>query len=62
MSKLNNYVPKIQLTLEDKILETTRRMVVSLSNFDAKGSIKHNGNTDEVYEAIHEDLVEEGEG
>ena len=58
MSKLRNYCPKIKISLEDKILETTRRMVTSLSNFDAKGSIKHNGNTNEVQEAIHGHLVD----
>ena len=58
MSELNNYVPKIKLTLGDKILETTRRMVSNLSKFDAVGSIEHNGNDKEVYEAIGEELAD----
>jgi hypothetical protein len=58
MSELNNYVPKIKLTLGDKILETTRNMVSNLSKFDAVGSIEHNGNTKEVYKAIQEDLYD----
>lgn len=56
MSELNNYDKLIPYSLEEKILTTTRRMVYHLSKFDALGSIEHNGNADEVDDAIREDL------
>jgi hypothetical protein len=55
---MSELIPKIQLTLGDKVLETTRRMVTALSKFDAVGSIKHNGNCNEVYDAINEEIAD----